>query len=51
MHGVRKRIPEFPLKKYRLKKGKYFLSEDVDTYINLKKIDEGNKASIVSRES
>ena len=30
--------------------GEYFLSEDVDTYINLKKIYEENKASIVSTE-
>ena len=50
MHGVRIRMPEFPFKKYRFKKGEYFLSEDVDTYINLKKIYEENKASIVSTE-
>lgn len=37
MHGVRIRMPEFPFKKYRFKKGEYFLSEDVDTYINFDK--------------
>ena len=26
MHGVRIRMPEFPFKKYRFKKGEYFLS-------------------------
>ena len=41
----------FRLKKYRFqKKENNFLSEDVDTYINLKKIYEENKASIVSTE-
>ena len=38
MHGVRIRLPKFPFKKYKYKKGEYFLDKDVDTYINLKKL-------------
>lgn len=48
MHGVRIRMQHFPFKKYSFKKGEYFLSEDVISYINLTKIYEENKASIVS---
>lgn len=48
MHGVRIRMQHFPFKKYSFKKGEYFLSEDVISYINLAKIYEENKASIVS---
>ena len=48
MHGVRIRMQYFPFKKYSFKKGEYFLSEDVISYINLTKIYEENKASIVS---
>ena len=38
----------FLLKNILLRKGEYFLSEDVISYINLTKIYEENKASIVS---
>ena len=50
MHGVRIRMPEFLFEKYHYKKGEYFLSEDVDTYINMEKIFYENKVSIVSTE-
>ncbi len=50
MHGVRIKMPEFPFKKYSFKKGEYFLSEDVETYIDLKRVYYDNKASIVSTE-
>ena len=50
MHGVRIRMRQFPFKKYSFKKGEYFLSEDVVSYINLKKIYEENKASIVPEQ-
>ncbi|MBZ9692419.1 DUF2971 domain-containing protein [Clostridium sp. M14] len=49
MHGVRIGLPKFPFKKYHFTKGQYELGEDVDTYINLAKIYEDNKASIVSQ--
>lgn len=48
MHGVRIGLPEFPFKKYHFEKGQYGLKENVDTYINLEKIYEESKASIVS---
>ena len=48
MHGVRIRMQHFPFKKYSFEKGEYFLSEDVISYINLTKIYEENRASIVS---
>lgn len=48
MHGVRIRMPEFPFKKYRYKKGDYFLSEEVETYINIKKVYDENRAGIVA---
>ena len=47
MKGVRIALPKFPFKKYHFVKGKYF-SEDVDTYINLERIYEEKKASILS---
>ena len=36
MHGVRIRMPEFPFKKYRFKKGEYFLSEEESKTITMK---------------
>ena len=50
MHGVRIRMPEFPFKKYYYKKGELFLSEDVETYINIQKIYDENKVSIVTTD-
>lgn len=47
MHGVRIRMPKFPFEKYHYKKGQYFLTEDVDTYINVEKMFHENKVSIV----
>lgn len=50
MHGVRIRMPIFPFKKYSYKKGELFFTEDVETYINMKKMYDENKASIASKE-
>lgn len=47
MHGVRIRLPQFPFKKYKYKKGKYFLDKDVDTYINIEKLYNEDKVSII----
>ncbi len=47
MHGVRIRLFKNPFKKYSYKKGDFHLSQDVDTYINLKKFYLENKASVV----
>lgn len=48
MHGVRIKMPAFPFKKYHFKKGQLFLTEDIETYMNLEKLYEENKVSIVS---
>lgn len=50
MHGVRIRLPRFPFKKYSYKKGEYFLGEDVETYINMEKLYNEDKVSIVSTQ-
>lgn len=50
MQGVRIRMPKFPFKKYRYKKGELFFTEDIETYINMKKMYDENKASIASTE-
>ncbi|WP_288343071.1 DUF2971 domain-containing protein [uncultured Dubosiella sp.] len=50
MHGVRIRMPRFPFKKYRFNKGDFYLTEDIETYIDFKKIYKEDKASIVSSE-
>lgn len=50
MHGVRIRMPKFPFEKYHYEKGQYFLTEDVDTYINVEKMFNENKVSIVLTE-
>ena len=47
MHGVRIRLPQFPFKKYKYKKGKYFFDKDVDTYINIEKLYNEDKVSII----
>ena len=47
MHGVRIRMPKFPFKKRKYQKGQFYLGEDIETYINMKKIFDENKASIV----
>jgi hypothetical protein len=46
MHGVRIRLPKFPFKKYYYKKGEYFFSENVGTYIDCETIFEENKISV-----
>lgn len=51
MHGVRIKLPKFPFKKYKYKKGEYFFKEDVDTYINFEKIYNENKVSIAPIQS
>jgi hypothetical protein len=48
MHGVRICLPKFPFKKYHYKKGDLFFTEDVETYINLKKIYDENLISVTS---
>lgn len=50
MHGVRIKLPLFPFKKYSYKRGELFFTEDVDTYINMKKIYDENKVSIVATQ-
>lgn len=47
MHGVRIRLPQFPFKKYKYKKGEYSLDKDVDTYINIEKLYNEDKVSII----
>lgn len=47
MHGVRIKLPVFPFKKYSYKRGELHCTEDTSSYINLKKLYEENKASIV----
>jgi Protein of unknown function (DUF2971). len=47
MHGVRIRMPKFPFKKRKYQKGQFYLGEDIETYINMKKIFDENKAGIV----
>ena len=48
MHGVRIKMPMFPFKKHFYPKGKFFLTENIVTYIDLEKIYEENRATIVS---
>lgn len=47
MHGVRIKLPQFPFKKYKYKKGGYSLDKDVDTYINIEKLYNEDKVSII----
>ncbi len=44
------KMPEFPFEKYHYKKGQFFLTEDVDTYINIEKMFYEDKVSIVPTE-
>lgn len=48
MHGVRIRMKKFPFKRYHFSKGEMFLEEDIETYINLRKVYDENKVNIVS---
>lgn len=48
MHGVRIKLPEFPFKKYRYKKGELFFAEDTETYIDCKRIFDENKISVAA---
>lgn len=50
MHGVRIRLPKFPFKKYSYNKDEYFFKECVETYINIEKIYNENKVSIVATQ-
>lgn len=50
MHGVRIKLPKFPFKKYSYKKGELFFEEDVETYINMEKIYNEDKVSIVGTQ-
>lgn len=50
MHGVRIRLPKFPFKKYFYNKNEYFFKENVETYINIEKIYNENKVSIVATQ-
>ncbi len=50
MHGVRIRMPKFPFKKFKYKKGELFLSEDIETHINMRKFYDENKISIAFTE-
>ena len=47
MHGVRIKLPIYPFKKYSYKKDEYFFEEDIETYINIERLYEENKVSIV----
>jgi len=50
MHGVRIMLPKFPFAEFVYKKGELFLTEDIKTYINMQKIYDENKVSIVSTQ-
>ncbi|MCI8645053.1 MAG: DUF2971 domain-containing protein [Lachnospiraceae bacterium] len=50
MHGVRIRMPKFPFRKFKYRKGELFLSEDIETRIDMKKLYDENKISIASTE-
>lgn len=50
MHGVRIKMQKFPFKKYHYSKGMYYLTEDIDTYINIEKIYNENKVCIVATQ-
>lgn len=50
MHGVRIKMRKFPFRKYHFTKGYYYLQDDVDTYIDLEKLYNENKASIALNE-
>lgn len=50
MHGVRIRFPRYPFKKYLYKKGEYSCTEDIETYINMEKLYNENKVSIVANQ-
>ena len=50
MHGVRIKLPKFPFKKYFYRKGQFFLEEDIETYINMEKIYNEDKVSIVGTQ-
>lgn len=49
MKGVRIRLPKYPFKKYHYSADKYNLSEDIDTYIDLKWLYNTNLECIVSK--
>ena len=50
MHGVRIKLPPFPFKKYTYHKGEYFFSDskDAETYINVERVYNDNRAIIVA---
>ncbi|MBQ3708282.1 MAG: DUF2971 domain-containing protein [Clostridia bacterium] len=50
MHGVRIELPCYPFKKHVYHKGQYYFNERVETYINMDKLYDDNKASIVANQ-
>lgn len=48
MHGIRIQLPAFPFKKHDYKAGDYNFKTDISSYIDLKKLYEDNRASIVA---
>lgn len=46
MHGVRIKLPIFPFKKHKYKRGELFFTEEIETYIDCYKIYSDNKVSI-----
>ena len=50
MHGVRIKLPKFPFKKFYYKKGELFLTQDVETFINIQKVYDEDKISIVAEQ-
>lgn len=47
MHGVRIKMPVFPFRKYHYRAGEYYLTEDVDTYINMENLFREDTGAIV----
>ena len=50
MHGDRIRLPKFPFKNIHIIKMNIFLKERIETYINIEKIYNENKVSIVATQ-
>lgn len=48
MKGVRIGLPRFPFKKYYFKAGKFGLTSDIETYINLESVYNEDKGSIIA---
>ncbi len=48
MHGVRIQLPIYPFKKHYYRAGEFHFSEDATSYIDIRKVYDENKATIVS---